>query len=367
MAHTLREELLATAEELADLGSWSLDLETMACHWSDGMYRIHGLTPQSTPPSVDLHLTHVHPDDRDVVRDAIRRLAADPAAFDGRTLELDHRLVRPDGSVREVRARGRVEAFGGGGGRFFGVHQDVTEQRMSERELLAHYGVAQALREWQSFDEGVVVLLRRMATALDFPSAAMWTWDERAGELVCRAVWSRPDFDSEDWEASTKALQFRPGEGLPGRAWTTLQPVFSPDVSTDPRFRRPEEARALGIMSALLFPAIGPNGPVAVLAFFSYERLGPSEQLLRTLSGIGTELGRFLDRRRAQLEPSPLSPREREVLSLAAEGLSGPQIAERLVVSPSTVKTHFENIYEKLGVSDRPAAVAHGLRTGLIQ
>jgi DNA-binding CsgD family transcriptional regulator len=63
---------------------------------------------------------------------------------------------------------------------------------------------------------------------------------------------------------------------------------------------------------------------------------------------------------------APLTPREREVLQLAAEGLSGPSIAERLVVSPSTVKTHFDNIYEKLSVGDRAAAVARGLRFGLI-
>jgi DNA-binding CsgD family transcriptional regulator len=62
----------------------------------------------------------------------------------------------------------------------------------------------------------------------------------------------------------------------------------------------------------------------------------------------------------------PLTPREREVLQLAAAGLPGPSIAERLVVSPSTVKTHFSNIYEKLGVSGRPAAVARGMRLGLI-
>jgi DNA-binding CsgD family transcriptional regulator len=63
---------------------------------------------------------------------------------------------------------------------------------------------------------------------------------------------------------------------------------------------------------------------------------------------------------------APLTPREREVLQLAAEGLSGPSIAKRLVVSPNTVKTHFSNIYEKLGVGDRAAAVARGLRLGLI-
>jgi ATP/maltotriose-dependent transcriptional regulator MalT len=63
---------------------------------------------------------------------------------------------------------------------------------------------------------------------------------------------------------------------------------------------------------------------------------------------------------------APLTPREREVLQLAAEGMSGPGIAERLGVSPTTVKTHSSNVYEKLGVSSRSAAVAMGLRLGLI-
>ena len=63
---------------------------------------------------------------------------------------------------------------------------------------------------------------------------------------------------------------------------------------------------------------------------------------------------------------TPLTPREREVLQLAAEGLSGPSIAERLFVSPGTVKSHFQNIYEKLGVRDRAGAVARGLRLAFI-
>ena len=63
---------------------------------------------------------------------------------------------------------------------------------------------------------------------------------------------------------------------------------------------------------------------------------------------------------------APLTPREREVLQLAADGYSGPQIAEQLVISLGTVRKHFENIYAKLGVSDRPAAVARVLRLGLI-
>ena len=61
-----------------------------------------------------------------------------------------------------------------------------------------------------------------------------------------------------------------------------------------------------------------------------------------------------------------LTEREHEVLALLAEGLSAPAIAGRLVVEPSTVKSHLKNLYGKLGVGDRAAAVAEGMRRGLV-
>jgi two-component system nitrate/nitrite response regulator NarL len=71
-------------------------------------------------------------------------------------------------------------------------------------------------------------------------------------------------------------------------------------------------------------------------------------------------------RRRAQDTQGALSAREREILGLLAEGASAPDIARRLYLSPATVKTHLHNVYEKLGVSERAAAVAEGMRRGLI-
>jgi two-component system, NarL family, nitrate/nitrite response regulator NarL len=62
-----------------------------------------------------------------------------------------------------------------------------------------------------------------------------------------------------------------------------------------------------------------------------------------------------------------LSPREHEVLVLIAEGLSAPAVGQRLHLSPATVKTHLKALYEKLGVSDRAAAVAEAMRRGLIE
>jgi two-component system, NarL family, nitrate/nitrite response regulator NarL len=62
-----------------------------------------------------------------------------------------------------------------------------------------------------------------------------------------------------------------------------------------------------------------------------------------------------------------LSLREREVLALIADGASAPDIAGRLHLSTGTVKSHLHRLYGKLEVSDRAAAVAEGMRRGLVQ
>jgi PAS domain S-box-containing protein len=78
-----------------------------------------------------------------------------------------------------------------------------------------------------------------------------------------------------------------------------------------------------------------------------------------------TDIGRAVDTNRDPVE-SPLTPRELEVLQLGADGRSTREIAEVLFVSPGTVKTHFQHVYEKLGSRHRAAAVAEAMRRGLI-
>jgi DNA-binding NarL/FixJ family response regulator len=64
---------------------------------------------------------------------------------------------------------------------------------------------------------------------------------------------------------------------------------------------------------------------------------------------------------------TPLSKREREILQKVADGSTTRQVATELGISPHTVKTHLERIFEKLGANDRAQAVAIAIRTGIVQ
>jgi len=72
-------------------------------------------------------------------------------------------------------------------------------------------------------------------------------------------------------------------------------------------------------------------------------------------------------RQRARGDATLLSPREGEIIKLIADGLSVPDIAARLHLAPTTVRTHVQRLYEKLGVSDRAAAVAEAMRRRLVE
>jgi PAS domain S-box-containing protein len=125
------ERQLAVAQQIAHLGSWEWDLHSNRVVWSDELYRIYGLEPQSCPITYESFLTRVHPDDRAHVRS---RVAA--AIERGGGFAYPERIVRPDGSMRFLESAGEV--MRGPDGRvagLIGTCRDVTEERRRDERV----------------------------------------------------------------------------------------------------------------------------------------------------------------------------------------------------------------------------------------
>jgi PAS domain S-box-containing protein len=121
---------LAEAQRIAQIGSWEWDLETDKLTVSDELCRLFGL-----PPGIELTMSQgvaesIHPDDLERVVTSLARLREHPAPF-----SLEHRIIRTDGAVRDVLARGEgVADEHGRVVRFIGTDQDITDRRQVEAE-----------------------------------------------------------------------------------------------------------------------------------------------------------------------------------------------------------------------------------------
>lgn len=149
---------LATAQMLAHIGSWEVDLESRTVSWSDEMYRIVGLEPQSRPITVDYMCTLVPTSEAGSVTPICR------AIRQGEGVDLVHELRRADGRIRWVHSIGRLTTDAvTGRGRYIATTLDITEQKNAEdaREKLSSR-VLEAAVEWKetfdSIDAPIVIL-----------------------------------------------------------------------------------------------------------------------------------------------------------------------------------------------------------------
>jgi PAS domain S-box-containing protein len=122
---------LAEAQQIAHVGSWEWDVAADRVTWSDELYRIYGLQPQEFGATYESYLSRLHPDDREmvanIVGDALRTNVFQ---------SFDHRIVRPDGTIRFCNSIGKI-VFDERGRpvKMIGVAQDVTERKRIEAEL----------------------------------------------------------------------------------------------------------------------------------------------------------------------------------------------------------------------------------------
>lgn len=116
------------AEEIANLGSWEIDLVSESVHWSDQFFRICGYEPNDVKPSIRLNLDMVHPDDREITEYMFRQ-----ALEFGNDYKIENRIVRPDGSIRYIYSQAIVDKnISGKPLRLRGIFFDITDRKEAE-------------------------------------------------------------------------------------------------------------------------------------------------------------------------------------------------------------------------------------------
>lgn len=205
-----REALLAQAEELADLGSWELDLETSEpAFWSDQRYRLLGLAPGTRPPNLEEFWKLLHPDDRENVKREFHK-----AITQARPLEYEARFILPDGRIRILHSRG-VPVLDSKGRviRMRGMAQDVTDRRREEERLrhsealLAHAEEIANVGSWEyDVATGHATLSRQLMRMYGLQSTQDWDLER---------YWKRiqaPDVDAIRKSVMGAIAQCRPFE-----------------------------------------------------------------------------------------------------------------------------------------------------------
>lgn len=292
---------LALAMEAGRLGTWEWNPHTGKVVWSEQVERTYGLGRGEFPGTVDAYVGFIHPEDRQWVWEEIQE------ALESGRLELQYRIVRPDGAVRWLNARGMViYDIRGRPARMIGVCSDETEAKLEEMSVAAQYAVTRALAESETVSEAMSGILRAVCTELDWPVGQMWLLDRDNGELRFSDRCMNVSLAARDFEDISTSITFKPGVGLPGRVLASREPVWIPDLSKDKNFPRLQAAVRSGLKSGFAFPVTLDRDVVGVMEFFALEQRHEHTELLTAMSSIGSQIGQFLERKRVEQQRQAL-------------------------------------------------------------
>jgi signal transduction histidine kinase/CheY-like chemotaxis protein len=162
--------------------------------------------------------------------------------------------------------------------------------------------VAVAANKATTIEEAMQFALDRICAHTGWPVGHVYLRvADFTGELTPTTLWHLENPQQfETFRKVTETTHFALGVGLPGRVLVSKKPAWIIDVTKDPNFPRVKAATDIGVRAAFGFPVLAGTEVVAALEFFSDKAVEPDESLLEVMAHIGTQLGRVVERKRAE-------------------------------------------------------------------
>jgi PAS domain S-box-containing protein len=186
--------------------------------------------------------------------------------------------------------------------------------------LRVEIALARILAVPLSPDETYDAALAMIGEALGCHSGSVWEVDALAERLRCVRTW-QISRSGADFEAVSAGLTLARGEGLPGRVWEAGEPAWIVDAPADRNFPRAEAARRAGLHAAFCAPLRSSGSVVGAIEFFARELREPDEPLLASMTVLGSQIGEFVARRRAEQELRASESRVRAMLESALDAV----------------------------------------------
>jgi PAS domain S-box-containing protein len=318
--------LLTATERMAGVGGFDWDLKRDVLVWSKELYRIFGRDTDSHTPTIADIVASVPAQDRQRVESAIA------ASLSGESpLDLEHRIVRPDGTERAVHMQAEIQRDAAGKSlRMTGTVQDLTERKRAEETMLRAIGALKTLSNCNmalvhAGDEQSLLdeICRNIVVMAGYPLA--WVaLAEHDAEKTIRAVAYAGYINGFieraglTWDAGASP------QGPVSAAILTRQPQLVQDAHNDPGYETwRESAIKFGYRSVLCLPLVFAGAAIGALCIYAADRDAFDDERIRLLSGLANELAFGIVTLRARAEHHRSAERLRSGMESTIEALAG--------------------------------------------
>jgi PAS domain S-box-containing protein len=222
-----RWQYLAEAQRLSHSGTFGWKVQSGELVWSDETYKILGFA-RETNPTLDLVFDRVHPEDRDRLQQL-----RDRATQNGMDLDVEHRILLPDGVIKHVHVVAHAGRDNSGNLEYAGVVTDITERKRADDEREA---LSRSLQESKA----------RLEEAQSVAHVGYWDWDLETGEII----WSDETYRIFGFNPQERPMDIETVSGL-----------IHPD-DRDALYSTVDEEVAVGVHPVHQHRIVRPNGEV---------------------------------------------------------------------------------------------------------
>lgn len=207
----------------------------------------------------------------------------------------EFQIKRPDGTIRTIFSR--IYKVNDEFNHVFviiGIAVDITQISLEKRYNKIRYNLLRLTEGEKNLNNFFHKALQMISFSLDMELSELWLIDESKHLLRCVDTWHKDTKALIDFETNSYKRTFNLGEGLPGRVWELMKPLFVSDFSVNPADPRFEQAQLAGLNSAFGTPIIYQNKIYGVMNFFSNDIKEADAALLDLMEHISKSIGEYI-------------------------------------------------------------------------